>query len=160
MADCIAKPRESLSPYAPQMVCVKISTEKIGALIGPGGKNIRGIQETTNTQISVDEDGTVRIYAANASGLERAKYMVEACTGEAEIGKIYHGTVKSVKDFGAFVEFLPGQEGMVHVSELADYRVNSVEEICKVGDKMAVKVINIDDRGRVRLSRKAALAEI
>ncbi len=160
MSDCIAAPRDHLSKYAPQMVSIKINPEKIGALIGPGGKNIRGIQDSTKSQISVEEDGTVSIFATDGTGLEKAKYLVEACTGEAEIGKIYNGTVKTIKEFGAFVEFLPGQEGMVHISELADYRVKNVEEICKVGEQITVKVIDIDDRGRVRLSRKAALADM
>ena len=92
--------------------------------------------------------------------MEKAKYRVEGSVGEAEIGKIYKGVVKTIKDFGCFVEIMPGQEGMVHISELADYRVKSVEDICKVGDQITVKVIDIDDRGRIRLSRKAALAEV
>ena len=153
MKACIAEPRKQLSKYAPQM------PDKIGALIGPGGKNIRGITDMTGAQIDVDDDGNVKIYASNAEAMEKAKYMVEGFTGEAEIGKIYRGLVKTIKDFGAFVEILPGQEGMVHISELADYRVKNVEEICKVGDEITVKVIDIDDRGRIRLSRKAALSE-
>ena len=160
MAAAIAAPREQISPNAPQVTTVRINPEKIGALIGPGGKNIRGIQDRTGAQINVEEDGTVRIFVASREAMERAKYEVESLTGEVEIGKIYPGVVKSVKEFGAFVEIMPGQEGMVHISELADYRVKSVDEICKVGDKMTVKVIDIDDRGRVRLSRKAAMHEI
>ena len=160
MAAAIAAPRAEISPNAPQVTTVRINPEKIGALIGPGGKNIRGIQDRTGAQINVEEDGTVRIFVASRDAMERAKYEVEALTGEVEIGKIYPGVVKSVKEFGAFVEIMPGQEGMVHISELADYRVKSVDEICKVGDKMTVKVIDIDDRGRVRLSRKAAMHEI
>ncbi len=160
MSACLAKPRAELSPNAPQVCTVKINPEKIGALIGPGGKNIRGIQERTGAQINVEEDGTVRIFVNNKEAMDQARYEVESLTGEVEIGKIYQGIVKTVKDFGAFVEILPGQEGMVHISELADYRVKSVEDICKVGDPMTVKVIDIDDRGRVRLSRKAALAEM
>ena len=160
MAACLPKSRESLSPNAPQVATVKINPEKIGALIGPGGKNIRGIQERTGAQINVEEDGTVRIFVNNKEAMDQARYEVESLTGEVEIGKIYQGVVKTVKDFGAFVEILPGQEGMVHISELADYRVRSVEDICKVGDPLTVKVIDIDDRGRVRLSRKAALAEM
>lgn len=158
MAAAIAAPRAELSPNAPQVCTVKINPEKIGALIGPGGKNIRGIQEATGAQINVEEDGTVRIYAASAQAMGDARYQVEACTGEVEMGKIYKGKVTSVKDFGAFVEILPGQDGMVHISELAEHRVNKVEDICKVGDEMTVKVIDIDDRGRIRLSRKAAMA--
>ena len=160
MAAAIDKPRAELSPNAPQVSTMKINPEKIGALIGPGGKNIRGIQERTGAQINVEEDGTVRIFVNNKEAMDQARYEIESLTGEVEIGKIYQGTVKTVKDFGAFVEILPGQEGMVHISELADYRVKSVEDICKVGDQITVKVIDIDDRGRVRLSRKAALAEI
>ena len=160
MAACIAKPREALSPNAPQVCSLKINPEKIGALIGPGGKNIRGIQERTGAQINVEEDGTVRVFVNNKEAMDQARYEIEALTGEVEIGKIYKGVVKTVKDFGAFVEILPGQEGMVHISELADYRVNKVEDICKVGEEITVKVVDIDDRGRVRLSRKAALAEM
>jgi polyribonucleotide nucleotidyltransferase len=160
MSDCIAAPRDHLSKYAPQMVSIKINPEKIGALIGPGGKNIRGIQERTGAQINVEEDGTVQVFCSNRAALDQAKYEIESLTGEVEIGKIYKGKVKTVKDFGAFVEIMPGQEGMVHISELADYRVKTVEDICKVGDEITVKVIDIDDRGRVRLSRKAALAEM
>ena len=160
MSDCIAAPRPELSPNAPQMLVVKINPDKIGALIGPGGKNIRGITDTTGAKIDVEEDGTVKIFAQSAQALADARYMVEGSTGEAEIGKIYKGVVKTIKDFGCFVEFMPGIEGMVHISELADYRVKNVEEICKVGDQITVKVIDIDDRGRIRLSRKAALAEM
>ncbi len=159
MAACLDKPRATLSPYAPQMFVLKINPEKIGALIGPGGKNIRGIVDSTGAQIDVEDDGTVKIFAANGPSMENARNLVEACTGEVEIGKIYCGTVKSIKDFGAFVEFMPGQEGLVHISEMADYRIGKVEEICSLGDKISVKVIDIDDRGRVRLSRKAAMAE-
>ncbi len=160
MAAAIAKPRESLAPTAPQVATLHINPEKIGALIGPGGKNIRGIQERTGAQINVEEDGTVRVFCSNKQAIEQAKYEIESFTGEVEMGKIYKGIVKTVKDFGAFVEILPGQEGMVHISELADYRVKAVTDICKEGDEITVKVIDIDDRGRVRLSRKAALAEL
>ena len=160
MAACIGKPREQLAPTAPQVLSLRINPEKIGALIGPGGKNIRGIQERTGAQINVEEDGTVQVFCSNRAALDQAKYEIESLTGEVEIGKIYKGKVKTVKDFGAFVEIMPGQEGMVHISELADYRVKTVEDICKVGDEITVKVIDINDRGRVRLSRKAALAEM
>jgi polyribonucleotide nucleotidyltransferase len=160
MNECIAEPRAELSPFAPQMIAMKINPERIGALIGPGGKIIRGIVESTGAQIDVEDDGTVKIFAVNAESLEAARREVEAVAAEVEIGRIYKGLVKTVKDFGAFVEVLPGQEGLVHISELADYRVKNVEEICNVGDEITVKVIDIDDRGRIRLSRKAALAEI
>ncbi|MGI6354403.1 MAG: polyribonucleotide nucleotidyltransferase [Lentisphaerae bacterium] len=159
MAACLDKPRPTLSPYAPQMFVMKINPEKIGALIGPGGKNIRGIVESTGAQIDVEDDGTVKIFATDGPSMENAKSQIEASTGEVEIGKVYCGIVKSIKDFGAFVEFMPGQEGLVHISEMADHRINKVEDICALGDKISVKVIDIDDRGRVRLSRKAAMAE-
>ena len=159
MTACIAEPRKTLSKYAPQMEQMKINPDKIGALIGPGGKNIRGITDETGAQIDVDEDGLVKIFANGAEAMEKAKYMVEAFTGEVEIGKVYTGIVKTIKEFGAFVEIMPGQDGLLHISEMADYRVKTVDEICKVGDKITVKVLDIDDRGRIRLSRKAALAE-
>ncbi len=160
MNECISEPREEMSPYAPRIKEVKINPEKIGALIGPGGKVIKGICEATGAEIDINDDGTVSIFAANLDAMEDALMEVEAVTGEAEIGKIYRGTVKSVKDFGCFVEFMPGQEGLVHISELANYRVNKVSDICKEGDKMSVKVVGIDNRGKVRLSRKEALAEL
>ncbi|MBQ7649554.1 MAG: polyribonucleotide nucleotidyltransferase [Victivallales bacterium] len=159
MKECIAEPRKQLSKYAPQMESMKINPDKIGALIGPGGKNIKGIVDATGAQIDVNDDGIVKIFAAGKDAMDKAKYMVESYTGEVEIGKVYRGVVKTIKDFGAFVEIMPGQEGMVHISELADYRVKSVDEICKLGEEITVKVIDIDDRGRIRLSRKAALAE-
>jgi len=160
MNDCISTPREEMSPYAPRIHNVQIKPEKIGALIGPGGKIIKGICESTGAEIDIDDNGTVSIFASNKSAMDKAVKEVQGITGEAEVGKIYRGLVKSVKDFGAFVEFMPGQEGLVHISELADYRVNKVTDICKEGDKMSVKVIGIDNRGKVRLSRKEALADL
>ncbi|MBN2640242.1 MAG: polyribonucleotide nucleotidyltransferase [Victivallales bacterium] len=160
METCISAPRAEISPNAPQMAVMKINPEKIGALIGPGGKNIKGITEETNSEINIDDDGTVKIYAKDMATLEKVKYLVDSCTAEAEIGKLYRGTVKAIKDFGAFVEFMPGQEGLLHISEMADYRVNQVTDICNVDDKVTVKVLDIDQNGRVRLSRKAALAEM
>ena len=160
MTDCIAAPREEMSPFAPRIKTIKINPEKIGALIGPGGKVIKGICEATGAEIDIDDNGTVSIFASSLESMKSAAKEVEGVTGEAEIGKIYRGTVKSVKDFGCFVEFMPGQEGLVHISELANYRVNQVSDICKEGDKMSVKVIGIDNRGKVRLSRKEALADL
>ena len=160
MTDCIAAPREEMSPFAPRIKTIKINPEKIGALIGPGGKVIKGICEATGAEIDIDDSGTVSIFASSLESMQSAAKEVEGVTGEAEIGKIYRGTVKSVKDFGCFVEFMPGQEGLVHISELANYRVNQVADICKEGDKMSVKVIGIDNRGKVRLSRKEALADL
>ncbi|MFA5204983.1 MAG: polyribonucleotide nucleotidyltransferase [Lentisphaeria bacterium] len=160
MEKVLATPRTEMSEHAPKIHAVKINPEKIGALIGPGGKVIRGITERTGAQIDIHDDGTVNIFACNGKVLEAAVAEVMAVSAEAEIGKIYKGVVKSIKEFGAFVEIFAGTEGLLHISEMADYRVNRVEDICKMGDFVTVKVIDIDERGRVRLSRKAALAEI
>ena len=160
MRACIAQPREEVSEFAPKLRTIKINPEKIGALIGPGGKVIRDITERTNAQIDIEEDGSVHVFAPNKEAMEAAMHEVESVVAEAEIGKIYRGEVKTVKDFGAFVEILPGQDGLLHISEMADYRVDKVEDICNVGDTVTVKVLDIDDRGRIRLSRKAALAEL
>ncbi|MDD3117683.1 MAG: polyribonucleotide nucleotidyltransferase [Victivallales bacterium] len=158
--NCIAAPRADIHPNAPRMEIIHINPEKIGALIGPGGKNIKAITEETKSEIDINDDGTVKILAANKEALENVKYRVEASTAEAEVGKVYRGVVKATRDFGAFVEFLPGQEGLLHISEMANYRVKQVSDICNVGDKVTVKVIDIDQSGRVRLSRKAALEEM
>jgi polyribonucleotide nucleotidyltransferase len=160
MAACIAEPRPELSPYAPQIEQLKINPEKIGAIIGPGGKTIRQITEDNNVQIDVEQDGVVNIYAKNGDDMANAVRAINSLTAEVEIGTIYHGEVKTVREFGAFVEVISGQDGLLHISEMADYRVEKVEDICKEGDKVTVKVIDIDDRGRIRLSRRAALEEI
>jgi len=160
MEKVLATPRIEMSEHAPKIHSVKINPERIGALIGPGGKIIRGITERTGAQIDINDDGTVNIFACNGKVLAAAVAEVQAVAAEAEIGKIYNGVVKSIKEFGAFVEIFAGQEGLLHISEMADYRVNRVEDICKMGDSVSVKVIDIDERGRVRLSRKAALAEL
>ena len=152
-------PRPETSRHAPRMLVIKINPEKIGALIGPGGKNIRGIQEMTGAKIDIQEDGTVQIAHSSAEGAEAAKLRVEAITEEVRVGKIYEGRVASVKDFGAFIEILPGRDGLCHISELDDKYVERVDAVCKVGDVMKVKVIAIDDQDRVKLSRKAVLRE-
>jgi polyribonucleotide nucleotidyltransferase len=159
MATVIAEPRAELSPYAPRIHMIKIDPEKIGELIGPGGKNIRRITEMSGAQIDIDDDGTVNIFALNGESMAIARAEVEAVCAEVEEGKIYNGVVTGTKEFGAFVEVLPGKDGLVHISELADCRVRSVEDVCKVGDQMWVKCIGIDDRGRVKLSRKEAMRE-
>ena len=128
-------------------------------VIGPGGKKIKKIQEETGAQIDIEDDGTVNISCTDAAGAERAKEQVEWLVAEVEIGKIYEGKVVSIKDFGAFVEVLPGQEGLCHVSELSDGYVNSVTDVVKIGDTLRVKVILKDDQGRIKLSARAALAE-
>jgi len=161
MEACLAAPREDISPRAPRLEIVKINPEKIGALIGPGGKNIRAITEETGTSIDIDDDGTVKIMAPDREHLEAAKLRISGCTAEPEIGKIYRGKVVTVRDFGAFVEILPGVEGLLHISALADYRVNKVSDICNEGDYVSVKVLDLDpSNGKISLSRKAALKEM
>jgi polyribonucleotide nucleotidyltransferase len=159
MEQALPAPRPDLSPYAPRIVVVNINPEKIGALIGPGGKNIRRITETTGTQIDIEDDGKVSIFSNNKENLDAALREVSALTAEAEVGKIYRATVTGIKDFGCFAEFLPGQEGLVHISELADFRVNRTEDVVKMGEEIWVKVLSVEDNGKVRLSRKAAMAE-
>ena len=161
MKQTIDKPREELSPYAPRIETIKIDPEKIGLIIGPGGKTIRRICEVSGAEIDINEDnsGRIAIYATSGPSMQRAIEEIKALTAEIEEGKLYHGTVRGVKEFGAFVECLPGKEGLVHVSELADFRVNRVEDVCALGDQMWVKCIGIDEKGRVRLSRTAALAD-
>ena len=159
MLSAIPRPRSEISAWAPRLLRTHIDPEKIGLLIGPGGKMIRSIQETTGALIEVDDDGTVSIASFNAEGAKEAMRKVEALTASVEVGRIYDGRVTSVKDFGAFIEILPGKDGLCHISELADGYVNSVADVCKVGDEMQVKVIAIDDQDRVKLSRKAVLRE-
>ncbi len=159
MAEVIAEPRAELSPHAPRIHTIKIDPEKIGALIGPGGKNIRGITDLSGAQIDIEEDGTVSIFATSGESMAIAVREVEAVVAEVEEGRIYEGTVTGIKEFGAFVEVLPGQDGLCHISELADTRIRAVEDVCKVGDTMWVKVIAVDDRGRIKLSRKEAMRE-
>lgn len=160
MASVIPAPREELSPYAPRITTLTIPVDKIGELIGPGGKNIRRITDTTGVQIDIAEDGTVSIFATNAESMLAAKREVEAISAEAEEGKIYEGTVTGIKEFGCFVEILPGKDGLCHISELSDRRIPSVDSVCKIGDKMMVKCIGIDERGRVKLSRKEAMRDL
>jgi polyribonucleotide nucleotidyltransferase len=160
MASVIPTPRTELSPYAPRITVVQINPEKIGALIGPGGKNIRRITDTTGAKIDINDDGTVKIFAVDKEAMDAAVREVNLIAAEAEVGKLYQGTVSGIKEFGAFVEILPGKDGLVHISELADFRVKSVQDICKVGDLMWVKCLAVDESGKVRLSRKAAMAEM
>ena len=160
MLTAISRPRPEISPSAPRLLRTHIDPEKIGLLIGPGGKMIRSIQEATGASIEVEDDGTVTVASSGMEGAEEALRRIEALTASVEIGRIYTGRVASIKDFGAFVEILPGKDGLCHISELAEGYVSSVGEICKVGDEMPVKVILIDDQDRVKLSRKAALKEL
>ena len=154
----ISTPRENLSIYAPKVSSIFIPREKIGLVIGPGGKTIRKITEETGTKIEIDDStGRVIISGSSEEDVERAKQMVSQLVEEVELGKIYMGKVTRIAPFGAFVEVLPGKEGLLHISELADYRVKKVEDILKVGDKVLVKVIDIDELGRFKLSRRQAL---
>jgi len=157
MSKALAEPRADLSPYAPRIVTINISPEKIGDLIGPKGKTIRGIQEETGSEITVDDTGLVTIAAVGGEALERAKAMIKALTIEPEIGATYEGTVKNTTAFGAFVEILPGTEGLVHISELQHGRTEKTEDVVKRGDRVKVKVIDRDERGKLRLSMKALL---
>jgi polyribonucleotide nucleotidyltransferase len=160
MLTAIPCPRPEISPWAPRLLRTKIDPQKIGLLIGPGGKTIRGIQESTGAVIEVEDDGTVTVASHDAASAQSAMRKVEALTEAVKIGKIYEGRVTSIKDFGAFIEILPGKDGLCHISELSDGYVNSVVDVCKVGDEMLVKVIAIDDQDRVKLSRKAAMREM
>ena len=159
MAKTLAEPRKELSKYAPRIITLKINPEKIGALIGPGGKNIKRLVEESGCEINIEDDGTVNIYSVSEEGMKIARESIEGMTAEAEIGKIYRGRVVTIKEFGAFVEFLPGKDGLVHISELANFRVKQTEDIVKMGDEIWVKCLGVDEKGRVKLSRKAAMAD-
>src|ERR1017187_5129959 len=159
MRDKIDKPRAELSKYAPRIETIKINPEKIGALIGPGGKTIKGIVAETGAEINIEDDGSVHIYATSGESMARAKEIIGGMTKEIEIDQTYQGRVVSIKEFGAFVEVFPGRDGLVHISELADFRVKRTEDVVKIGDMIWVKCIGIDDKGRVKLSRKAALKD-
>jgi polyribonucleotide nucleotidyltransferase len=159
MLSTLRAPRSEPSPNAPRMLTVRINPEKIGLLIGPGGKTIKGIQESTGAKIDVDDDGMVSISSMDAAAAEAARNKVEALCEEVKVGKVYEGKVTSIKDFGAFIEIVPGRDGLCHISELDDKYVGKVEDVVKMGDKIRVKVIAIDDHDRVKLSRKALLRE-
>ncbi|MHC4572803.1 MAG: polyribonucleotide nucleotidyltransferase [Planctomycetota bacterium] len=161
MAGAISRPRSELSKYAPKLISIEIDPEFIGKVIGPGGRMIKSIQEQTDTKIEVEEDGTIYISCFGGDGHLEAKELIESITQPPEVGRIYkQSRVVSVKDFGVFVEISPGVEGLCHISELSDGYVKNVEEVCKMGDVIPVKLLAIDDQGRFRLSRRAALAEM
>jgi polyribonucleotide nucleotidyltransferase len=159
MNSVLAAPRSDLSKYAPRIETIKIPVDKIGQLIGPGGKNIKSIVAETGCEVNIDDDGTVHIYSNNPEGMARARQIISGMTAEIEVGQVYQGRVVSIKDFGAFVEVLPGKDGLCHISELAETRVNKTEDVVKVGEVIWVKCIGVDDKGRVKLSRKAAMRE-
>ena len=159
MRETLTAPRQDISIYAPRITTVKVRPEKVRDVIGSGGKNIRQIVAETGVEINVEDDGTVTIASSDAEAAARAVAMVKWLTEDAEVGKIYNGTVKKIVDFGAFVEILPGTEGLLHISQLAKERVNKVTDILKEGDEVRVKVLEVDKQGKIRLSRKEALAE-
>ncbi len=159
MLRSIHRPRKEISKWAPRLLKTQIDPSKIGLLIGPGGKTIRGIQEMTGASIDIEEDGTVTIASDTLESAEEALGQVEALSAKIEIGRVYNGKVISIKDFGAFVESVPGRDGLVHVSELSDGYVNTVSDVCKIGQMMKVKVIGVDDHDRIKLSRKAVLID-
>jgi polyribonucleotide nucleotidyltransferase len=159
MDGVVAGPAEELSAYAPRITTMKVNPEKLGEIIGPKGKTIRAIQDESGAKIEIEDSGLVKIAAVSAEAAQRAREMIEAIVQEPEIGRIYEGPVKNTTTFGAFIEILPGLEGLCHISELADGRVEKTEDVLNRGDITRVKLLAIDEKGRLRLSRKAALAE-
>ena len=160
MAEAISAPRTEISKWAPRLLTVKIDPEKIGKLIGPGGKNIKALQADTGCQIDIEDDGTVYIASTDSAGAEKCRNIVEAMMAKVKVGKIYDGRVVSIKDFGAFVEIAPDTDGLCHVSELSDQYVERVTDVVNMGDKIKVKVVLVDDTGRIKLSRKQAMREL
>ena len=158
MAESIVDPKE-LSAHAPRIVSVKIPQDRIGELIGPGGKNIKAIQAESGAELNIEDDGTVHIYASKQEGLERAKEMIDRMFQEIEVGNTYTGRVVSITKFGVFMEVLPGKDGLVHISELAEGRVEKVEDVVKRGDMLTAKCLGVDEKGRVKMSRRAWLRE-
>ena len=157
MLQAISEPRSELNEYAPRMTTIKIDPEKIGAIIGPGGKTIRSIQERTGSKIDIENDGTVFVAGVDGPSVAMALDEIRSLTEDAEIGRIYTGKVTRIESYGVFVEFLPGKDGMVHISQLADYRVERIEDEVQMGDEIMVMVIDVDPTGKVRLSRQAVL---
>jgi len=159
MQEAISEPRADIAPHAPKFFTVKINPDKIRDIIGPGGKIIKGLSTEFDAKIEVDDDGNVKVFTPSGDTAAKLLVRIEEITQEAQVGRIYKGIVKTIKDFGAFVEILPGTDGLVHISELDEKRVNKVTDILKEGDEVTVKVLEIDSRGKIRLSRKAVLAE-
>jgi polyribonucleotide nucleotidyltransferase len=152
MNQTVSEPTEGLSEYAPRIITIKIDPEKIGAIIGTGGKNIKALSERTSSDINIEDDGTITIFAKTKQRAEEARRQIRDMTEDPEVGKVYNGTVKRIMDFGAFVEILPGREGLVHISKLARERVNSVEDVLKLGQEIPVKLVEVDKLGRINLS--------
>jgi polyribonucleotide nucleotidyltransferase len=156
MLEVLPEARQELSEFAPRILTIHIDPEKIGKLIGPGGKTVRGLQENYGVKIDIEEDGTVYVSGEGVSA-EQALQEVQRMTEEVHVGKIYTGTVVRVEPYGAFINIMPGVDGMVHISQLADYRVDKVEDIAKLGDELTAMVIDVDPGGKVRMSRQAVL---
>jgi polyribonucleotide nucleotidyltransferase len=159
MAEALSEPRQEISPYAPTITTIQIHPDKIREVIGPGGKIIRGIQSETNTNIAIEDSGVVKVAAISKEEGDAAIKMIEDLTKEPEVGTIYEGTVVKIMDFGAFVQIMPGTDGLVHISQLAHHRVTKVSDIVKEGDTLKVKVLEISRDGKIRLSHKAVLEE-
>ncbi|WKZ39156.1 MAG: polyribonucleotide nucleotidyltransferase [Anaerolineales bacterium] len=157
MLAVLSEPRTELKPHAPRIITVKIPVDKIGALIGPGGKNIRALQEETGVKIDIEEDGTVYIASTSAEGAKIAQERIEGMSESPVIGNIYTGKVVRIEAFGAFVNIMPGVDGLVHISQLDSERVEKVEDVCVLGDELTVMVTDIDPQGKIRLSRQAVL---
>jgi len=157
MGATMARPREQMSVHAPRIITLKIKPDKIRDVIGPGGKVIRGIIEETGVKIDVEDDGTVFIASSDGTAMQRAIDLIQGITAEPEVGKIYKGTVRKIVDFGAFVEILPGTDGLLHISQIGPGRVAKVSDVLKEGDSIDVKVLEVDKQGKIRLSRKEAL---
>jgi polyribonucleotide nucleotidyltransferase len=159
MNSTLGSPRRDVSGHAPRIITIRVRPEKIREIIGPGGKVIRGIIEATGVKMDVEDDGSVTIASADEAASKKAIEMVQRIAAEAEVGRIYKGTVRKIVEFGAFVEILPGTDGLVHISQLAPERVRKVSDVLKEGDEVMVKVLEIDRQGKIRLSRKEALQE-
>jgi polyribonucleotide nucleotidyltransferase len=158
MNDAISKPKETLSPYAPRLITMNIATDQIGLVIGPGGKTIQGMQRLFGVDINIEDDGTIHIASPNRESAQQAKEYIKKLTATPEVGEVYEGVVTKIADFGAFVEILPGKEGLLHISEIDTKRVNKVSDYLKVGDKLTVKLLKIEN-GKFSLSRKKLLME-
>jgi polyribonucleotide nucleotidyltransferase len=159
MAKIIAEAREVMSPYAPRIRTIHIPTDKIREVIGPGGKVIRGLVEETGCAIDIEDDGSVQIASSDAEAMQKAIDRILAITAEAEVGKVYTGRVRKIVDFGAFVEIMPGTDGLLHISQIAKERIRNVSDVLKEGDEVRVKVLEVDRSGKIRLSRREVLVE-
>jgi polyribonucleotide nucleotidyltransferase len=157
MAKALAAPREQLNPLAPRIISIRVDPAKIGKIIGPGGKTIRGIEAQTGAEIDINDEGVVSIASTDSAAADAAKAMVEALTATPEVGKTYKGRVQTIKEFGAFVEIMPDTDGLLHVSEWDWSYVKDIGQFLKVGDTVEVKLVSIDDTGRLKLSRKALI---